>query len=193
MTGSEPPRIIPFYQPDKPLTQGSTYRSICTIQSGTPPITFKWTKDGHQLSHSRNGITIKSDESEAISSLIINDIKSESVGNYSCFVRNAFGSDSYSIRLEVFVPSKWMNEPKNTSARVGDNVVIECSADGSPKPRIIWRKISGNNKNKEMNGNVVKFANIQSSDSGSYECLVFDINNKIVLKKVISIKIAGKI
>jgi len=125
--------------------------------------------------------------------LSINDIKSENAGNYTCSVRNAFGSDSYTIRLEVYVPSKWINEPQNTSEMLGSNVEINCDADGSPQPKIVWRKTITNNlnANNEFVGKLLKISKTQLSDSGLYECIVYNANNMVVLRKLISLKIIG--
>ena len=155
---SEAPKIIPLNQPEEPYNEGSKFRSLCAIKSGTRPVFFTWTKNGQQLSHFQNGITIKTDESEDNSVLSIIDIKSENAGNYTCSVSNAFGTDSYTIRLEVYVPSKWIIEPENTSAILGSNVEMICDADGSPKPKIIWRKIVTNSlqENNELIGKISK-------------------------------------
>ncbi len=127
--------------------------------------------------------------------LSINDIKSENAGNYTCSVRNAYGTDSYTIRLEVYVPSKWINEPQNKSEIIGSDIEIFCDADGSPQPRIVWRKINANslNENNEVIGKLLKISKIKLSDSGLYECVVYNPNNAIVLRKVISLKIIGNL
>jgi len=165
------------------------------LKSGTRPVFFSWTKNGQQLSHFQNGITIKTDELEENSVLSINDIKSENAGNYTCSVRNAYGTDSYTIRLEVYVPSKWINEPQNTSVILGSDLEINCDADGSPQPRIVWRKINANslNENNEIFGKLLKISKTKLSDSGLYECVVYNSNNKVLLKKVISLKINGNL
>lgn len=40
---------------------------------------------------------------------------------------------------------KWIKEPKDTKIKSGDNIVIECIADGEPKPVIKWIDIKGSN------------------------------------------------
>jgi hypothetical protein len=93
------------------------------------------------------------------------------------------------------VPSKWINEPQNTSVILGSDFEINCDADGSPQPRIVWRKINANslNENNEVIGKLLKISKIKLSDSGLYECVVYNPNNAIVLRKVISLKIIGNL
>ncbi|KAG0432665.1 hypothetical protein HPB47_020606, partial [Ixodes persulcatus] len=41
------------------------------------------------------------------------------------------------------VPPRWKVAPKEKSAVVGENVVVDCQAEGFPPPRIWWEKSSG--------------------------------------------------
>jgi hypothetical protein len=76
---------------------------------------------------------------------------------------------------------------------LGSDVDIICDADGSPQPKIIWRKVITNSlhENNELIGKLLKISKIKSTDSGLYECVVYNANNKVILKKVISLKING--
>ncbi len=175
----------------EPFHEGSRFTFLCSLKSGSNPV-FTWTKNGQKLSQHENGVTIRSDGSQYDSVLSIDYVKRENAGNYSCIVNNQFGSDSYTIRLEVYVPSKWINEPQNTTAKFGSNIAIRCDADGSPKPRIVWRKIQTNSVFDNNFGKVLKISKIKNSDSGQYECIVYNNNNDMVLlRKIISIKIIG--
>lgn len=41
-------------------------------------------------------------------------------------------------------PPKWVFEPKDTVTTAGESIVLHCQATGSPIPRILWKKLSGN-------------------------------------------------
>jgi hypothetical protein len=76
--------------------------------------------------------------------------------------------------------------------KFGSNIAIRCDADGSPKPRIVWRKVQTNSVFDNNFGKVLKISKIKNSDSGQYECIVYNNNNDMVLlRKIISIKIIG--
>ena len=76
----------------------STFRFTCDSQQGDLPLSFEWTKNGH---------TIKSSERylieifELSSTLTIKRISKDDAGNYTCKVRNAYGSDSQNVHLNV--------------------------------------------------------------------------------------------
>jgi hypothetical protein len=36
------------------------------------------------------------------------------------------------------VPLTWIREPKDIRAKAGDNLKLECVADGLPKPKVKW-------------------------------------------------------
>ncbi len=38
---------------------------------------------------------------------------------------------------------KWLKEPKDIRAKKGDNIAVECKADGEPKPSTKWIDIKG--------------------------------------------------
>ncbi len=39
---------------------------------------------------------------------------------------------------EVSVPPIWIREPKDIRVNAGEDITLECSADGLPKPRVKW-------------------------------------------------------
>lgn len=158
------------------------------MKSGAEPV-FTWTKNGQKLSQ-ESGVTIRSDGSRYDSVLSIDYVKRQNAGNYTCVVSNQYGSDSYTIKLEVYVPSNWIIEPQNTTAIYGSNFKIKCDADGSPEPKIVWRKLYTNNA-YDIFGKMLKFSKIQKSDSGQYECIVFNTNDMVLLRKIINLKIIG--
>ena len=68
------------------------------MASGSPPLVFRWTKDGQELlSDSR--LNIRSDAE--YSTVEIRKPQPDDRGNYTCFASNGFGSDSYSALLKI--------------------------------------------------------------------------------------------
>ncbi|CAG2119458.1 unnamed protein product, partial [Medioppia subpectinata] len=113
------------------------------------------------------------------------ELSDESEANYTCVANNAFGSDSQSVILKVDVISKWINEPNNTFAKLGDRASIECSADGSPQPVIQWCKRSRSGfcyatiegtyhseRKQQGNKSVIVFHKVDPINVGVYECIV---------------------
>jgi len=75
-------------------------RFYCSVLTGSKPLFFQWTKDGQLLNNSpQTNFKIENSEDQSIFK-IVSVIRSDS-GNYSCNVRNAFGTDSQSALLIV--------------------------------------------------------------------------------------------
>lgn len=76
---------------------------FCQLLEGSTPLSFRWSKDGHQL----NSVPTESvgvaiiEHHEDYSSLVIDPVSGKSSGNYTCLVSNSYGSDTYSNVLIV--------------------------------------------------------------------------------------------
>lgn len=66
---------------------------------GSKPFEFRWLKNDHSLSDNDYKINIINYEDE--SQLIIDKLDRNDPGNYSCIVRNSFGTDIQSTILSV--------------------------------------------------------------------------------------------
>lgn len=71
---------------------------LCSPASGSRPFTFEWLKNYHQIINSDK---IKIDNQAEHSILTIEPVSIDDNGNYTCFLNNPYGSDSYTARLVV--------------------------------------------------------------------------------------------
>jgi hypothetical protein len=93
------PKLLALSQQNT-VSEGFSFRLLCSIQTGSKPLFFQWSKNGQILSNSpQTNYKIENSEDQSIFK-ILNVIRTDS-GNYSCTVRNAFGSDSQSAMLLV--------------------------------------------------------------------------------------------
>ncbi len=86
--------------PNQTQTEGTKFRILCSIQKGSTPLFFQWSKN-NQILISRPEVNYKIETSDELSILSIASVHRSDSGNYSCFVRNAFGTDSQSVVLNV--------------------------------------------------------------------------------------------
>ncbi|GIY86363.1 hemicentin-2 [Caerostris extrusa] len=93
----EPPVVAAFNFPSA-LKEGERGSAICTIRSGDTPLEFQWLKDGQDVNEIE-GIKIQSVMDSSF--LVISSVTSKSSGNYTCIVKNSFGSDRYTSVLAV--------------------------------------------------------------------------------------------
>ncbi|KAF8793104.1 Down syndrome cell adhesion molecule-like [Argiope bruennichi] len=132
------PKIQKIFFPDQVIT-GQRTSATCTAISGTPPMEFKWLKNGHSIKPNQQ-FTIRTYADYSI--LFIENVDLSTSGNYSCELTNSAGSDRYTALLEVKEPPKWIKEPRDAYFSSGDNISLECSASGFPIPNVTWMKSS---------------------------------------------------
>ncbi len=93
------PKLGPYLS-HKNQSEGSHFQLFCTVEEGSLPLFFEWSKNGQSLKANPD-VNYKIDNFEKYSTLIIAKIDRKDSGNYTCIVRNAFGSDSQNVLLTV--------------------------------------------------------------------------------------------
>lgn len=97
---------MPFLFPNKLLNEGMRSAVSCQILEGSLPITFGWYKDGQKLGSTGifgaiiEGVVVRSND-EYSSTLIIDHLKFQHRGNYTCEAVNSAGSATHSAELTV--------------------------------------------------------------------------------------------
>ncbi|XP_030062928.1 vascular cell adhesion protein 1 [Microcaecilia unicolor] len=149
--------------PSSTVREGESLTLSCTAQ-GNPPARITWTKQSAdkilQVLEGNDSITIPSAEF------------SDS-GLYVCEARNAAGSTT--VQTEVSV----QGEPKiphlaifpSTTVKEGDNITIQCFAEGNPAAKITLRKKSEEGETVLQGARgTVHIPDVQPRDAGVYEC-----------------------
>ncbi|KAI1289796.1 Down syndrome cell adhesion molecule -like protein [Halotydeus destructor] len=139
-TVAEAPEIIKQSSNLNVLQEESKLTAMCTLNKGSSPVTFSWMKNGLPIEQDR--IKIVNIESLLMTSLTIDKLKSSDAGNYTCKAQNPAGQDSHSLQLIVKQTPRWLKEPQDSHAAIGQHVSVECSANGSPVPTISWFKLN---------------------------------------------------
>jgi len=80
------------------LKEGSYFTIICAVYEGSLPLFFQWSRNDQAISDTN--IEIASSDKRS-SRLTIEKVTSNDSGNYTCNVKNAFGSDSHSTSLQI--------------------------------------------------------------------------------------------
>ncbi|KAI1290168.1 Hemicentin-2 [Halotydeus destructor] len=156
----------------------------CALSKGTSPVQFTWTKDGLPL---EQHVKVRSIEDLSLSNLVIEKLKSSDAGNYTCKAQNAIGQDSHSLQLLIKQTPKWITEPQDVQAVVGQEISVECSASGSPTPLITWFRLNQPNK-QNLSGSRLRLNAVSISSAGLYECRA-DNGVDEVLKKTVRLTV----
>uniref|UniRef100_A0A671G2Y4 Contactin-5 n=1 Tax=Rhinolophus ferrumequinum TaxID=59479 RepID=A0A671G2Y4_RHIFE len=153
---------------DTQLDSGSPLRWECKA-TGKPRPTYRWLRNGAPLlTQSRvemvNGV------------LMIHNVNQSDAGMYQCLAENKYGAIYASAELKILAsaPTFALNQLKKTIIITGQEVVIECKPQGSPKPTISWKKgdraIRENKRIAILPDGSLRILNASKSDEGKYVC-----------------------
>ncbi|XP_041090779.1 Down syndrome cell adhesion molecule-like protein 1 homolog [Polyodon spathula] len=138
VTVKVPPLIQPFDFP--PASIGQLLYIPCVVSSGDMPISITWRKDG-QVIVSGAGVTIET--KEFMSSLQISSVSLKHNGNYTCIASNDAATMSRERQLIVRVPPRFVVQPNNQDGIYSKAGVLNCSVDGYPPPKVMWKHAKG--------------------------------------------------
>ncbi|CDR00536.1 unnamed protein product [Oncorhynchus mykiss] len=108
--------------------------------SGDQPLDITWQKDGRPIPASL-GVTI--DNIEFTSSLRISNLSPDHNGNYTCIARNEAAAVEHQSQLIVRVPPQFVVQPTDQDGIYGKTVTLNCSAEGYPRPTLVWKHSKG--------------------------------------------------
>ncbi|XP_026710744.1 immunoglobulin superfamily member 10 [Athene cunicularia] len=131
-------------------------------------------------------------------SLHLSTVAPSDSGNYECIATSSTGSDRRVVTLVVerrdTLPKIATASREVTRLNFGDQLLLNCTATGEPKPRIIWRLPSkavvdqwhrmGSRIHVHPNGSLVIEA-VTEKDAGDYLCVARNtIGDDLILMKV---------
>uniref|UniRef100_A0A674NCB4 DS cell adhesion molecule like 1 n=1 Tax=Takifugu rubripes TaxID=31033 RepID=A0A674NCB4_TAKRU len=162
VTVKVPPLIQPFDFP--PTSIGKLMYIACVVASGDMPIRITWRKDGQEIVPS-SGITI--DTKEFMSSLQISKVSLKHNGNYTCIASNDAATVSTERQLTVTVPPRFVVQPNNQDGIYGKAGILNCSVDGYPPPKVMWKHAKAGIGNPQQYHPVPLTGRIQLMSNGS--------------------------
>nr|XP_057943760.1 neural cell adhesion molecule L1-like protein isoform X3 [Doryrhamphus excisus] len=151
----------------KQLVKGEDLKLEC-IPEGFPTPQVEWVKMGHTLPS-------KAKLENHGKLLIVTSVDQEDSGKYMCKAKNSLGEVVHYFTVTVEEPPEWVSEPENQLSMIGSDVLIKCSATGSPQPTITWR-VNGlplrevPATNRKVFDDTIILHNAKASDSAVYQC-----------------------
>ena len=160
-----PPVIVT--QPTSINTNPSTTVFFNTSATGSAPITYNWYK----------GITLVS--SSVNNLLYIFNTQLTDLGDYYCVMSNLVGSvTSNTVQLSLNTPLAVVTFPNNFNLNSGQTLNTSLSCTGTTPITAQWRKDGVNCKPSTVyNSELIPLliSNIQTINSGSYDCVLTNI------------------
>uniref|UniRef100_A0A8C8MKW2 Cell adhesion molecule DSCAM n=1 Tax=Oncorhynchus tshawytscha TaxID=74940 RepID=A0A8C8MKW2_ONCTS len=197
-----PPYIQPFAF--QRFSIGQRVFIPCVVMSGDQPLDITWQKDGRPIPASL-GVTI--DNIEFTSSLRISNLSPDHNGNYTCIARNEAAAVEHQSQLIVRVPPQFVVQPTDQDGIYGKTVTLNCSAEGYPRPTLVWKHSKGNgvpqfqpialNSGSRIqllvNGSLL-IKHVLEEDSGYYLCKVSnDVGADVSKSMYLTVKIPAMI
>ncbi|KAF5928137.1 hypothetical protein HPG69_011100 [Diceros bicornis minor] len=153
----------------------------CVILAGRPFPERRWLRAGRPAPNaliSRDPhYNVRKD-----GTLVIAQPSAQDAGTYVCTATNAVGFSSQEMWLSVNTQprihvngSQDADEPLRVTAKAGDDVTLDCKAQGSPPPLVTWTKDSRpvppvTDRHGLLPSGSLRLAQAKVSDSGLYEC-----------------------
>ncbi|XP_067142263.1 cell adhesion molecule Dscam2-like [Centruroides vittatus] len=177
--GVTAPQIKPFYF-STTIQEGQREQIMCSVVAGESPLQFNWKKDGVDID---KFINIKVEVSPNFySALIIPSVKSENIGNYTCTVKNAIGSDSHTASLVM----KAINVPRikpfhfTKDIQEGEREQIYCAVKSGDAPFTFqWlkdgidiRRIAEIKVETKDFNSLLMIPTVKTDSIGNYTCTV---------------------
>nr|XP_056702674.1 leucine-rich repeats and immunoglobulin-like domains protein 1 [Euleptes europaea] len=156
---------------------GTTARLECAA-GGFPTPQIAWQKDGgtdFPAARERRMHVMPDDDV-----FFITDVKIEDMGVYSCTAQNSAGSVSANATLTVLETPSLVHPLEDRVVSVGETVVLQCKATGSPPPRITWLKgdqplIVTERHHFTPGDQLLIVRNVVMEDDGKYTCEISNI------------------
>ncbi|KAI9524126.1 hypothetical protein NQZ68_021088 [Dissostichus eleginoides] len=153
-------------QPKGPLLEGSSVSLLCKSRANPPVTNYTWYKGDEE-------------EKEAGSSLVLNDVKPSSSGDYYCVAENEHGDqNSTLIQLDI------QYLPKNTSVSVdpsgpvqdGSSVTLTCTSIANPAAvNFTWFRAAGREE-KVMGSERDLTFNVTKLSEDQYYCEALNVH-----------------
>ncbi|XP_058986961.1 neogenin isoform X4 [Musca domestica] len=142
------------------------------VANGVPKPQIKWLRNGEELDlndlDSRFSII-------GTGSLQISSAEDIDSGNYQCRASNTVDSLDAQATVQVQVPPKFIQSPKDKTAFEKEELELECAIRGKPKPIIKWLKngdfITPNDYMQIIAGHNLRILGLLQSDAGMFQCV----------------------
>uniref|UniRef100_A0A8C9W4F9 Neural cell adhesion molecule L1 n=1 Tax=Scleropages formosus TaxID=113540 RepID=A0A8C9W4F9_SCLFO len=101
--------------------------------------------------------------------LRFNSIDESDQGDYECIANNSQGTAKHFFTVTVEAAPYWIKKPASNLYAPGENVRLECHAEGIPTPTITW-SLNGNPLSGELLALVDTSSSLLQHDTAVYQC-----------------------
>ncbi|KAI6215486.1 Immunoglobulin domain protein [Aphelenchoides besseyi] len=131
-----PPRIKIEGPLNIVLNEGDSFTEDIGVTANPPIINYRWRKNGIGFSDTVDAISVRG------STISGRHVSKDDSGTYLLLAANKFGSVNLTIKITVQYGARITHAPPAIFADIGEQVVLECQADGNPRRvgMVTWKK-----------------------------------------------------
>ncbi|XP_026558988.1 hemicentin-1 [Pseudonaja textilis] len=153
--------------------------SLYCETNAVPPPVLTWYKEDFPLNSNDKVLILPGGRV-----LQIPRAQSEDAGRYTCVAINEAGEDSIQYDVRVLLPPYFNGASSDVTEELtvllDKMAMMECTAEGSPPPNIIWEKdgqliVEDSHHKFLLDGKILQVHNTQIANTGRYVCLVENI------------------
>ena len=143
------------------LREGQAVTFTCTAMASPMEVAYKWFINDNELAG----------QTEA--SLTLENVGRElDKAKVKCKASNKAGEGEGAVEVEVMFEPKMVVQPQSVVAREGEEVELECLAEGSPAPEYAWVRLVDDKEDVVGVSNTLTLTATDKTE-GTYVCKVF--------------------
>ncbi|XP_074653019.1 nephrin-like [Tubulanus polymorphus] len=180
-------RYAPRWKDDVPpsvtVTEGQQYILNLTAHSNPPVTSYKWYKDGEELTQvneerrRKRNTGIRFTVSDGV--LNMTNVKREDSGVYVLIAKNDEGQGNFTFSIDVQYAARISTISNPVYANSGADAIFECAVDANPKndKMISWSREGFDTSRMSViqsdeGKSVMKLTKVTKADSGEFLCTV---------------------
>ena len=143
--------------------------------------TWRIIGDGSLITETFNNRLSGRKESDEIFEIVFRPIQDADIGQLKCELANSEGQKFKAIDLNVFSAPYISFITSDVYTRIGSKVVLECIAEGYPKPIVHWSRLGS--LSAVLKTEKFEITSVGREDRGTYRCYVENITPKNRIKQ----------
>ncbi|XP_061079151.1 hemicentin-1-like [Conger conger] len=112
-------------------------------------------------------------------------------GQYTLIAKNSYGAANHTLQIEVLYPPTFELEREEVNVTQGEEVILECLAEGNPTPELTWNTTAAENPHVSTRGRqsnaTVSISRATSANAGVYTC--YATNNLGTASKTVTVTV----
>ncbi|XP_076068866.1 immunoglobulin superfamily member turtle isoform X3 [Oratosquilla oratoria] len=131
---------------------------------------------------------VSPDTTFGLASLNLTSVREKDQGWYECkvfYLDRTGGTNGTWVHLDVHAPPRFTTTPEEvTYVNIGDSIILNCEAEGTPKPEIFWFRdnhpvVPTDNVAIFNDGTELRINKIRDQDIGDYVCVARNAEGRV--------------